>query len=74
MDSVLPIGTKHGCFTIIGGFEVYQEEVAKKKIEDLEQEKQKFINGERITGNNFESVDTYDRTIQDWKSHKKYQC
>ncbi|OTY05521.1 hypothetical protein [Bacillus thuringiensis] len=74
MDSVLPIGTKHVCFTIIGGFEVYQEEVAKKKIADLEQEKQKFINGERITGNNFESVDTYDRTIQDWKSYKKYQC
>ncbi|HHT7239575.1 hypothetical protein ABWK42_02150 [Bacillus sp. JJ927] len=36
MDSVLPIGKKHGCFTIIGGFEVYQEEVAKKKIADLE--------------------------------------
>ncbi|MEW4105908.1 hypothetical protein [Bacillus thuringiensis] len=74
MDSVLPIGKKHGCFTIIGGFEVYQEEVAKKKIADLEQKKQKFINGERIIGNNFDSVDVYDRFIQDWKSYKKYQC
>ncbi|MGH0686015.1 hypothetical protein [Bacillus mycoides] len=73
MDSVLPIGTKHGCFTIIGGFEVYQEEVVKKKIADLEQKKQRFINGERIN-NNFESVDVYDRHIQTWKSHKKYQC
>ncbi|MGX5643265.1 hypothetical protein [Bacillus toyonensis] len=74
MDSVLPIGTKHGCFTIIGGFEVYQEEVAKEKIAKLEQEKQRFINGERVTGNNFESVDDYDRHIQIWKSRKKYQC
>ncbi|ENJ6138916.1 hypothetical protein AB1Z82_005184 [Bacillus cereus] len=74
MDSVLPIGTKHGCFTIIGGFEVYQEEVVKKKIADLEQKKKKFINGERINGNNFESADVYDRQIQTWKSYKKYQC
>lgn len=67
MDSVLPIGTKQGCFTIIGGFEVYQEEVAKKKIADLEQKKQRFINGETINGNTFESVDVYDRHIQTWR-------
>ncbi|PEA83804.1 hypothetical protein [Bacillus pseudomycoides] len=74
MDSLLPIGMKHGCFTIIGGFEVYQEEVAKKKIADLEQKKQRFINGEKISGNNFDSVDVYDRTIQMHKSLKKYKC
>ncbi|MBJ7933402.1 MULTISPECIES: hypothetical protein [Bacillus cereus group] len=74
MDSVLPIGTKHGCYTIIGGFEVYQEKVAKQKIADLEQKKQRFINGEKISGINFNSVDVYDRTIQNWKSYKKYQC
>lgn len=74
MDSVLPIGTKRGCLTIIGGFEVYLEEVAKKKIADLEQKKQRFINGEKISGNNFDSVDVYDKTIQNWKSYKKYQC
>ncbi|SDZ41222.1 hypothetical protein [Bacillus sp. 166amftsu] len=74
MDSVLPIGTKHGCYTIIGGFEVFQEEVAKKKTADLEQKKQRFINGEKISGNTFDSVDVYDRTIQSWKSRKKYQC
>ncbi|BCC15154.1 hypothetical protein [Bacillus cereus] len=74
MDSVLPIGTKHGCFTIIGGFEVYQEKIAKKEIAKLEQKKKKFINGERVVGNNFESVETYDRVIQDWNSYKKYQC
>lgn len=74
MDSVLPIGKKHGCFTIIGGFEVYQEEVAKKEIARIEQKKQKFINGEKVVGNNFDSVDVYDKWIQDWKSYKKYQC
>ncbi|MCC2475776.1 hypothetical protein [Bacillus paranthracis] len=74
MDSVLPIGTKHGCFTIIGGFEVYQEEVAKEKIAELEQKKQKFINGEKVVGNNFTSVDVYDKRIKDLKSYKKYQC
>ncbi|MED1436873.1 hypothetical protein [Bacillus mycoides] len=74
MDSVLPIGQKHGCFTIIGGFEVYQEEVAKEKIADLEQKKQRFINGEKISGNTFDSVDVYEGFIQDWKSYKKYQC
>ncbi|MFJ7765768.1 hypothetical protein [Bacillus toyonensis] len=74
MDGVLPIGKKHGCFTIIGGFEVYQQEIAKKKIADLEQKKQKFINGEKVVGNNFDSVDVYDKWIQDWMSYKKYQC
>ncbi|PJZ20735.1 hypothetical protein CEW46_16615 [Bacillus cereus] len=72
MDGVLPIGHKHGCITIIGGFEVFQEEVAKKKIADLEQKKQKFINGEKVN-NNLESEDAYDRHIQTWKSYRKYQ-
>ncbi|MBY7131146.1 hypothetical protein ILS68_26600 [Bacillus sp. 8YEL33] len=74
MDSVLPIGEKNGCFTIIGGFEVYQEEVAKKKITELEQKKQKFINGERVIGNTSDSVDVFDRRIQGWKSRKEYKC
>ncbi|RRN68829.1 hypothetical protein EI200_18210 [Peribacillus simplex] len=75
MENVsLPIGTKHGCFTIIGGFEAYQEEVAKERIADLEQKKQKFINGERVIGNKFDSVDVYDRTIQSIKSIKRYKC
>ncbi|MDA1581930.1 hypothetical protein [Bacillus cereus group sp. TH228LC] len=73
MDSVLSIGHKHGCITIIGSFEVFQEEVVKKKIADLEQKKQKFINGEKVN-NNFESEDVYDRQIQTWKSYRKYQC
>ncbi|PDY25850.1 hypothetical protein COM83_02820 [Bacillus cereus] len=74
MDSLLPIGEKNGCFTIIGGLEVYQEEVAKKKIAELEQNKQRFINGEKISGNHFNSVDAYDRRMQNLKSYKKYKC
>lgn len=74
MDSVLPIGKKHGCFTIIAGFEAYQEEVAKERIIRLEQEKQKFINGERSAWHNFESVDVFDRRIRSYKSSKKYKC
>ncbi|MBM7656228.1 hypothetical protein [Neobacillus cucumis] len=75
MENVsFPIGTKNGCLTIIGGFEEYQEKVTKKRIEELEQDKQKFINGEKNPNNNFESVDTFDKWIQDCKSRKKYKC
>ncbi|SHN33721.1 hypothetical protein [Gracilibacillus kekensis] len=74
MDMELPIGKKHGCFTIIGRGEEYYEKVTKKKIEHIEQEKQKFINGEKNPNNNFESVDTFDKWIQNYKSQKKYKC
>ncbi|MDN3436514.1 hypothetical protein QMA04_00345 [Planococcus sp. APC 3900] len=74
MDVVLPIGTKHGCFTIIGGSEEYYEKFSKIRIERLELDKQKFINGEKIPDNNFESVDTFDKWIQDCMSQKKYKC
>ncbi|MEN2765848.1 hypothetical protein [Ornithinibacillus xuwenensis] len=74
MDLVMPIGRKHGCLTIIGGVEEYYEKFTKKKIEQLEQEKQKFINGEKNPNNNFESVDTFDEWIQNCKSRKKYKC
>lgn len=74
MDVVLPMGTKHGCFTIVGGSEEYYEKVSKIKIERMEQDKQKFIRGEKIPNNNFESVDTFDNYIQGCKSQKKYKC
>ncbi|TYO53764.1 hypothetical protein FXF70_00960 [Bacillus sp. Y3] len=74
MDRLLSIGTKHGCFTIIAGFEAYQEEVAKDRIVKLEQDKQKFINGRENPNNNIESVDTFDEWIQRYKSHKLYKC
>lgn len=74
MDSVLPIGKKHGCYTIIGGFEAYQEEVAKEQIANLEQKKQKFINGERSIEHNFDSVDHFDSFIQIYKSYMNYKC
>jgi len=72
MDSTLPVGKKHGCFTIVGGFEVYQEEVAKEEIERLEQDKQEFLDGERSNRNNFKSVDDFDRWIQNIKSLKNF--
>ncbi|SIQ87787.1 hypothetical protein SAMN05421578_104450 [Paenibacillus macquariensis] len=52
----MPIGKKHGCFTIISGFEAYQEEVAKELIADLEQNKQMFINGERSVEHNIDAT------------------
>lgn len=70
----MPIGIKHGCFTILGGIEEYYEKVIKKQIERLEQDKQKFIKGEKNPNNNFESVDTFDKWIQNYKSRKKYKC
>ncbi|PEM56122.1 hypothetical protein [Bacillus wiedmannii] len=74
MDSVLPIGEKNGCFTIIGGFEVYQKEVMAERILRCEQEKEKFIKGEKSTWSNFVSVDDFDRCIQRYKNIKNYQC
>lgn len=35
----LPIGTKHGCFTIVGETEIYQEEHNKKYIDKLKAER-----------------------------------
>lgn len=70
----LPIGTKQGCFTIIDGFEAYQKEVAAEQILRLEQNKQKFINGEKSTSNNFNSVDTFDWWIHRYKDSKMYKC
>lgn len=75
MENVsLPIGTKQGCFTIIDGFEAYQKEVAAERILRLEQEKQKFIKGEKSISNNFDSVDTFDSWIQSYKDAKRYKC
>ena len=69
----LPIGTKNGCYTIIDGFNAYYKEVTIKKIEDLKQEKERFLKGEK-TNNNFDSIETYDSWIKKSKSYKKYKC
>ncbi len=74
--TILPIGTKNGCFTVIAGFEAYQEERAKDKIAKLEEEKQKFINGEKSSWHNFDSAETFDKLIQQEKDTRLYkvQC
>lgn len=37
--ATLPIGTKYGCFTIIGDFSVYEKEVAANKIAEFEKKR-----------------------------------
>ncbi|MGM7432609.1 hypothetical protein ABRZ22_25930 [Bacillus pacificus] len=74
MESVLPIGEKNGCFTIIDGFEAYQIEVMAERILRCEQEKQQFIKGEKSNWSNFDSVDVFDKRIQSFKDIKNYKC
>ena len=68
----LPVGTKHGCLTIIAGFEAYQNEVAQKKIADLEQKKQDFLNGKKV--GNIDSVEYFNHWIRDYQTSKYYKC
>ncbi len=72
-DDVLPIGFKNGCFTIVGGFDVYQQEVAIIKIAKLEEEKQKFINGESSSWHNFKNIETFDECIAREKDRQLYK-
>lgn len=76
MSSVSVIGTKQGCFTIIDGFEAYQEEVLNDQIAKLEEDKQRFMNGEKVDTNNIDSVDGYDFVLQEYRSYsyQRYKC
>lgn len=73
-EEVLPIGTKWGCYTIIAGFEAYQEEKAKEHISKLEEEKLKFLNGEKSDWCNFDHVETFDKQIEEEKRKKYYKA
>lgn len=66
--SVLPIGTKYGCLTIIGGFEKYGKEDCREKNPCLEQGKAVFF-----VDSSADSVDFYDR-CEGYKKRKYYQC
>lgn len=70
----LPIGTKYGCLTIIDGFSAYNNEVATEKIAQLEKEKQDFLDGKKSSTNNFDSIETFDEWIQNYKSKELYKC
>lgn len=72
--AALPIGTKYGCLTIIGDYAVYEQEVAKNKISELEKEKEDFQMGIRKPNSNVESVDYFDRLIDEYKKRKFYKC
>lgn len=70
----LPIGTQYGCLTIIGDYTVYEKEVAEKKIAELEEEKNEFLQGKRKPNSNVDSVDFFDHWIEEYKKRKYYQC
>lgn len=70
----LPIGTKYGCLTIIGGFEEYEEKIAKKEISRLEQDKEDFLQGIRKSWSNIDSVEYFEHWINDYKTRKYYKC
>ena len=70
MEIELPIGKRYGCITIIDGLVAYHRE----RVVEIEKAKQKFINGERSTEYPFDSLETFDRKIQNTKSYKKYKC
>lgn len=69
-----PIGSKYGCLTIIGGFDVYKQEVGNKKIAQLEQDKSDFLQGIRKQNSNIDSVESFDRLIHNLDTKKYYKC
>lgn len=71
----LPVGSKYGCLTIIGGYEVYQKEV-EEKIEKIKIEKEDYIKGDRKPNSLGFSMVCYDKRIEQLRSERKYlvQC
>ena len=72
--SVLPVGTKYGCITIIGGFEEYNKEIADPKIEQFERDKADFLKGIRKQNSNISSVDFFEHQIEYYKTRECYKC
>lgn len=70
--SVLPIGAKYGCLTIIGDYSVYEKEVAEGKIAELEKKREEFLQGKGDP--HVRSVDYYNHQIDSYKKQKYYQC
>lgn len=75
-ENVLPIGYKHGCYTVIAGFDAYQEECIKDRIAKIEAKKRKFINGEDNSNFVFPDIESCDGYIENLKNAKQYkvQC
>lgn len=72
--NVLPVGTKYGCLTIIGDYNDYKIEVVEPKIQKVQKEKDDFIKGIRKCNSNIDSVDFFDRRIENIQSLKLYKC
>ena len=70
----LPVGTKYGCMTIIGGFEEYYKEITLPKIHKLQVQKGKLIRGIPDPDCSIDSVEGYERRIEQCKLTKKYLC
>jgi len=73
-DAALPLGTKNGCLTIMGDFNVYRKEVAEPKIQELQKEKEDFLKGIRKPNANINSADFFDRKIADYSKIQLYKC
>lgn len=74
MGTDFSVGSKFGCFTIIGGTEFFQEEVAAEQIRDLEEQKQAFLCGEKCSKHNITSEDAFNRIIDMVKNSERYKC
>ena len=69
----LYIGLKKGCITVIGGKEEYQREVVDFKVAELEEEKIKFLAGDK-TKYTFSSIDEVDKWIEHHRQGMLYKC
>lgn len=74
-DSVetLQVGDRFGCFTVIAGFSAYWENCARPNIEKMEEERRKFIAGERNPLSNIDDVEYFDKWIEIEKHRELYQ-
>ena len=67
------VGAKSGCLTVVAGPEAYYKEIAESQIQKLEEDKLKFLCGEK-SNNNFDSVETFDSWIERLKTVRKFKC
>lgn len=74
MGTDFSVGSKFGCFTVIGGTELYQREVAAARISELEEQKQAFLRGEKSNRHNISSAEAFDRIIQMTRDSVRYKC
>lgn len=76
IDEELPVGTKNGCLTIIAGFDAYQTEVVAGKVAKLEEDKQRFLRGDKSITNKWKSAEAFDEMMEFYRLKRLYkvQC